>query len=163
MPTLFCTAKLSKLFGVRVRYDSVSMDNWNGHLFSLEKRKCIVVVHKETFYSVVLFDVLKGDLGNFDQMFLDNYLEQLKNDGLLTDAIQRKALKEFPKWNISVTDDDKSAIGYINDCIKRLTWPFGGDTPTITGTKEYVKKYYNENLIGSRGYVSPIELMRSKL
>ena len=147
MVTIFCSAKLGKLMGVKTRYPSLSLNNWNGHLFTLERRKCIVFVHKETYYSFVLFDVLKKDLADFKKVFIDNLLLQLGHDRLLNASVEKCIIQELESVEISTTDGDKSTIGFINDCISRLIFEVDGVAPTIERTKHYVYNYYNENLL----------------
>jgi len=163
MPTIFCSIKLAKLMGVKTRLPSVSIDNWNGHLFALQGRKCLVFVHKETFYSFVIFDVLKKELSDLKRIFTDNFLKQLENDNLLSDSVKDVIIKDFQNFELSTTDGDKSTIGYLNDCIARLTWKRDGRSPTIEKTKIYVEKYYNKNLLLSRKAITPNELMAERL
>ena len=170
MPIIFCSTKLSRLAGLKTRLPSISMDNWNGHLFHLEGRKCLVFVHKETFYSFVVFDVLKKQLSDFRQIFIDNLMEQLQNDGLLSEELKHFIIKDYQDFQISTTDGDKSTIGFMNDCIGRLTWEVDGRPPTIEKMKHYVFHYYNANPLTSRKWTTttekwttPKELMREKL
>jgi hypothetical protein len=162
MPAIFCTTKLAKLIGVKTRLPSLSIDNWNGHLFALQGRKCLVFVHKETFYSFVIFDVLKKELSDFKRIFTDNFLKQLANDNLLSDSLRNLIIKDFQNFELSTTDGDKSTIGYLNDCIARLTWERDGRSPTIEETKIYVESYYNKNPLLSRK-ATPNELMAERL
>ena len=163
MPTLFCSSKLSKLIGLKERLPSISIDNWNGHIFYLEGRKCIVFVHKETFYSFVAFNILKKDILDFKSLFIFNFLKQLEKDKLLTDIIKNGILKEFQDFELSTTDGDKSTIGFLNDCINRLTWNRGALKPTIDQVRKYVDEHYNDCPLLSRQVSTPIELMKERL
>jgi len=163
MPTIFCSTKLSKLIGIQTRLPSLSLDNWNGHIFNLEKKKCLVFVHKETIYSFVIFDILKRHLKDLQKMFLEGLLNQLDNDKLLTDDNKNAIINEFGTIEFSTTDDDKSTIGFLNDCVNRLTWERQGKAPTIIQIKEYVSKYYNDNILLSRKATTPNKLMAEKL
>ena len=169
MPILFCSVKLAKLTGVKTRLPSISMDNWNGHLFALQGRKCLVFVHKETCYSFVIFNVLKKQLLDFKQLFVDHFLMQLEHDNLLSGELKKSILSDFQNLEFSTTDGDKSAIGYLNDCITRIKWEREGRPPTLEEAKFYVENYYNENPIfqkhgtGSKRLVKPKMLMKGKL
>lgn len=163
MPTVFCSIKLSKLAGLKTRLPSLSMDNWNGHIFALQGRKCLVFVHKETFYSFVILDILKRQLTDFKQLFTGNFIKQLEHDNLLSDSLAHSIAKDFQNIEFSTTDGDKSTIGYLNDCITRLTWERDGRSPTIDETKKYVENYYNENPLMQKKGINPKELMRKKL
>lgn len=162
MPIVFCSVKLSKLVGLKARLPSLSPDNWNGHLFTLERRKCAVFVHKETFYSFVVFGILKKDLLDFKTFFIHHFLEQLNNDGLLSDKLKQVIINHFETVELSTTDGDKSAIGYMNDCISRLTWEVDGHPPTIAQKSVYVSRYYNENYLMPRK-TTPKKLMKEAL
>lgn len=163
MPIVFCSAKLSKLIGLKTRLPSISIDNWNTHLFPMKGRKCLVFAHKETCYSFVIFDVLKKDLADFKKLFIDNFLKQLSNDGLLTDDYKNKIMSDFNEFEISTTDGDKSAIGFLNDCIYRLTWPDEPGNREVAEMLHYVENYYNENPLGKKNYQTPKELMLQRL
>ena len=139
------------------------MDNWNAHLFALQGRKCLAIVHKETFYSFVIFDFLKGQLPDFKQLFIDNLLRQLEKDKLLSKKFEKYLIEDFQNFELSTTDGDKSTIGYLNDCIIRLTWEREGRSPTIEEAKNYVEKYYNHNPLLSRKAITPIELMSERI
>ncbi|MFS8082208.1 MAG: DUF6933 domain-containing protein [Ginsengibacter sp.] len=159
MPTIFCSAKLSKLIQLKKRLPSISMNNWNAHLFFLERRKCMVFVHKETLYSFAILDVLKRDFNHFQQLFIDNYLLQLDKDRLLTMAIRSAVSNEFQHFELSITDGDKSSIGFLNNCVSRLTWPVNNKPTQISDTKKYLENYYNSYPISNRLYKSGRESM----
>ncbi len=131
MVTLFCSTKLSKLLSIKTKLPSVSTNNWNGHLFSLEGRKCLVFLHKETVYSFVLFDVLKKDLKDFKEVFINHFLQQLHDDYGISEEVKESVRSELADMEISATDGDKSAIGFLNDCVMRLTWPREFNVATI--------------------------------
>ena len=161
MAIVFCSVKLTKLLGVKKRLPSISMDNWNGHLFYLEGRKCLVFLHKETLYSFVLFDVLKKDLKNFKEVFTENLLKQLDNDFRISDEVKEVVKKDLGEIELSTTDGDKIAIGYLNDCIQRLTWPRDFPVATIPEIRRYVQFYFNENPTKTR--TTPKKMMAEKL
>ncbi len=163
MPVLFCSAKLSKLLALKTRLPSLSMNNWNGHQFSFKGRKCLIFVHKETLYSFVLFDFLKKDLLNVRKVFIENFIEQLKQDHLYNADVGISVRKEFEEFDLSTTDGDRSTIGFINDCIMRILWPDADGNISVEKAKYYVQNNYNKNPLGSRNYSSAIKLMKEKL
>lgn len=163
MPIVFCSAKLSKLIGLKNRFSSISIDNWNAHLFPLKGRKCLVFAHKETCYSFVILDILKKDLKDFKQLFIVNFLQQLESDHLLTTELMGLILKDFQDFELSTTDGDKTNIGFLNDCVYRLSWPGYFKGPTFDLVKHYVENYYNEDPLAKKKYRTPKELMRERL
>lgn len=163
MITIFCSAKLSKLLGLKTRLESISLENWNAHLFALDGRKCLVFVHKDTLYSFVLFDVLKKDLKDFEKSFVTGFLEQLNNDGLLTPAIEEKIQTAYKSLQLSTTDGDKITIGNLNDCVTRLKWGNDGMVSLLDSAKKHCSGPYNDCPMGSRKYATGKALMREYL
>ncbi len=159
MPTIFCSTKLSKLIGLKTKLSTPIKDDWNGHLFAVQGRKCIAFVHKETFYSFAMFDVLKSDLKEFKKIFIENFFKQLNDDGLLTTELKEKLILHYQNFEIATTDNDRSTIGYLNDFIARIKYYRDGLPQTLEVAKEYVSCYSNENLIGVRSYINAKELM----
>ena len=162
MAIIFCSAKLGKLLGVKNRLPSISMNNWNGHLFFLEGRKCLVFIHKETLYSFVMFDVLKKELADFKEVFIKHLLQQLHDDFRISDEIKESIKRDLENIELSTTDGDKIAIGYLNDCVNRLTWPREFHIATIPEIKEYVQFHYNTIPILKRKS-TPKRMMAEKL
>ena len=163
MPTIFCSLKLSKLLDLKSKLTSISLNNWNGHLFALEGRKCIAFVEKETLYSFVLFDVLKKDLKDFKIVFTIGFLNQLKSDGLLSEAVKRYIMKDFQDFEISTTDGDRATIGFINDIISRLTYGWYDSETTIERAKRCMNETCNSIVVAPRKYAKPVNLMAAKL
>ncbi|MFY7901210.1 MAG: DUF6933 domain-containing protein, partial [Chitinophagaceae bacterium] len=121
-------------------------------------------VHKETFYSFVLMDVKKKDFSNLKNLFIEGFVTQLKKDQLFSSVIEKKipSISDEP-FVLSTTDSDRSTIGYINDCIYRLTVYQTSPEYTIEDLYVYIDEYYNNNYITVKKYQKPIDLMRQSL
>lgn len=125
MAILFCSHKLSRLLGITrpktiqawIEDDSLK---WNAQLFFLNRRKCIIFMHKKTLYLFVIFDILKKDLLDFSTFFIQNLIQQLKSDNLLNPNFMKYLDEKYQKIQIESTDNDKKVIGSINDCIYRI-------------------------------------------
>jgi hypothetical protein len=122
MTTIFCSKKFHQFIGSKAsiipidKSDSVIGD-WNCHLFSLERKKCLIFINNKSYYSLFTVGVVKKDLTDFDTFFSDLLLEQLMYDRLIS-------LKELPiiKKNVgqlilSQTNNDKKTIGTMNELI----------------------------------------------
>ncbi len=162
MITIFCSLKLSKLINIQVRQESISLNNWNGDLFSIDGRKCIVFVHKETLYSFVLLNILKKDLSDFGNVFLNGFIQQLEKDNILTELLKERIVAEYADLQISTTDGDKSTIGFMNDCISRFRWNRNSTIPVMKQVQKHINSFYNKNPLGTRNYKTGIELMLEK-
>ena len=111
----------------------------------------------------MFFDILKSQLKNFKELFLDKFLEQLQFDKLLSPELEAKIRNDFNSFELSTTDDDRSTIGFLNDCIARLKWQQNDEPPTIAEVRTYVRNYYNNTPLLSRNAATPKELMADRL
>jgi hypothetical protein len=62
-----------------------------------------------------------------------------------------------------MTNNDKSAIGSINDCISRITFSLVDNKCSLKEAKNYVKKNLNDTPMGAVKYQFPIKLMKEKI
>jgi hypothetical protein len=164
MPTIFCSHKLAKFLGIshKLKPEPNSNWDWNAHLFLLDRRKCLVFVEKESLYTVAVFGIVKKDLKNLKSIFLTYFLEQLNWDKLLTNSVKDLIIRDLNTIELSTTDNDKSMIGYINDCVVRLKWHRVGDSD-IAGAKYYLQNYFHDLPLGMRDFDNARNTMTKKL
>lgn len=163
--TIFCSKKLSDLLGLKTKRTelSCSCEKWNGHLFYLDKKKCVVFMHKETLYSVVLLDILKKDLENLNELFIDNFIKQLYSDKILPQDKEVKTRNAYKQITLQLTDNDQSIIGSLNDCVLRIKYSRYDKGDTLTNAKEYIGRNLNATPMGARNFFYPKELMEKKI
>jgi hypothetical protein len=164
-PTVFCSKKLSDFLGLKTKRTELSdsCEKWNGHLFYLDGRKCLIFMHKETSYSVVLLDIVKKDLANLNELFIDNFIKQLYSDKILLQDKERKIRNEYKQLSLQLTDNDKSIIGSINDCVFRIQFCKNDDGNVLTNAKVYINNYLNATPMGSKKFYYAKELMKAKI
>ncbi|CAN5535792.1 hypothetical protein BH10BAC5_BH10BAC5_05480 [soil metagenome] len=160
IPHLFCSKKLSDLILLKTNKSETieSNEKWNGHLFYIDKRKCLIFIHKQTLYSVVVIDILKKDLDNFNKFFTDNFIKQLYIDNILNIDNEEKIKEIYNRINLRTTDNDRRVTGFLNDGVFRMKsciYDLG---------KSYIRNYRYNNLnitpMGSKKIIYPIEEMR---
>ena len=119
---LCCTKKLQKELGVSKADGSnegVSVERqWHANIFRAQRRKCLIFTHSITLYTFVVLRVLKRDLVNIEQVFLENLELQLIQDGLEdplilppSDQIQHIPIKK---------SQNMSVVASMNDFIWRI-------------------------------------------
>lgn len=164
-PTAFCSKKLSDFVGLKTKRTEISdnSEKWNGHLFYLDKKKCLVFMHKETCYSVVLLDIVKKDLANLNELFIDNFIKQLYSDKILPQDKENKIRNDYKQLNLQLTDNDKSTIGSINDCVFRIKLSKNDHGNVLMNAKFYINNYLNETPMGSKQFHCAKELMKEKI
>jgi len=71
MLTLYCSQKLQKYIGFKENQIEqgvhTPINSWNGHLFSIEKKKGLIFMNHKTYFSVVLYPFKKSDLKNLNE------------------------------------------------------------------------------------------------
>jgi hypothetical protein len=175
MTRIYCSAKLEAFFGklgsAPTEKNHSKFGDWNGHLFYVGRKKCLIFVNNRTAYTLLMVDVSKKDLLNFPSLFKETFIQQLDNDIVLTERQEIELRRELSELEICRTNNDKKIIGTINhhlEAIKIDFDRFGGgiDIDTV----KLVEKY-NDFILGTkldnvekkRGYFIPKEVMSELL
>lgn len=121
MNVIYCSTKLSSLLRVHENIDknqilpATALGSWNAHIFYFGGKKCLQFVNKNSIYSVTLCNFRKTDLASLKVLFLKALVAQCKWDGIYIDENMLK--NHFGKIAFAKTDNDKRAIGCLNDLI----------------------------------------------
>ena len=153
MPSIFISTKLSNLIGksrlsLFDKSHLSSKDDWNAQLFTVDRRKCIIITNKATLYSAVRLDILKRDLSDLKLFFIDALLNQLKSDQLYSNKGEGYLSDNLAKLIFTTTDNDKKVIGSMNDMIYQLK----------VGIQHRVPDLLNPTDINAAKYVNSIPM-----
>jgi hypothetical protein len=92
--TIYCSKKLETFLGKITPTihptDPSILGDWNGHLFTIDRKKCLIFMNNKTCYSVVMTNVLKKDAKNFGQVFKNRLFRQLYHDLTLNERQEIK-------------------------------------------------------------------------
>jgi hypothetical protein len=169
--TIYCSKKLETFLGqitstVQPTENSIFGD-WNGHLFTIDRKRCLIFMNNRTCYSVVMKNVLKKDTKDFGQVFKERLIRQLGHDLNINERQEVKLRKEFGDVTLTKSNNDKKIIGTINHHVENLKYNSYGagvescDEVNVTGV-------LNDYLVGTKiatdkkrnqDYFRPIELM----
>ena len=165
MVNVFCTSKLKEFLKPLVDTSKpiVNNEQWNAHLLYLEGRKCIIFLNKETIYSFVLFDILKKDISNIRRLFIDGFINKLYEDEILELKDELVLRMKYENTRFLPTNNDKRAIGSINDCISRITFSPIYNKCSLKEAEIYVEKNLNDIPMGAVKYQFPTDLMKEKI
>jgi hypothetical protein len=165
MANVFCSSKLKEFLKPLIAINKTIENNeqWNAHLFYLEGKKCIIFLNKETIYSFVLFEILKKDISNIRRLFIDGFINKLYEDDILELKDELVLRMKYENISFLMINNDKSAIGSINDCISRITFSPVDNKCSLKEAKNYVKKNLNDTPMGAVKYQFPIKLMKEKI
>jgi len=173
MTHIYCTKKMESFLGtvepVSIDMETTNLGNWNGHLFTIDRRKNLIFTNDKTAYSFVLLDVVKKDVKDFGTMFRESLLRQLDNDLKINEQQEIKLRRELRDIRIHSTNNNKKIIGTINECvytIKTHAYLQGG-LNQLTSIK--IGQNLNDNILrtklalNDKQYFHPKDLMKSLL
>jgi Domain of unknown function (DUF6933) len=131
MTRIYCTNKLQNFFGtveqvLPSEQFSSEFGDWNGHLFWIEKRKCLIFMNNKTYYSIFFLDILKKDLEDFPILFNKQLVEQLTNDNIINYENEAFVNALCEKLTFYKTNNDRRILGMMNDFIYHFKANFYG-------------------------------------
>ena len=122
MTTIYCSNKLKDFIG-STRLTSVDSStqnpfgDWNAHLFYFDRHKHLIFVNNKSFYSIIIEDIKKADLKNFDKLFLNRLTDQLVFDKVIDISDALITIQKLLPLRLSNTNNDKKTIGTMNEFI----------------------------------------------
>ena len=122
MSRIYLSAKLQKLFPpiapqARDNLPGSALGDWNALLFTVDRKKCVVLVNNKSYYAVFLAGILKKDLKNFPELFLTHLLRQLVYDKVIDTADTALIQEHYGQQALLRTNNDKKTLGTMNDFI----------------------------------------------
>ena len=171
MPIIYCTKKLANF----INRDGLSpiqpetpspLGEWNGHLFTINRKKCLVFVNNRSWYSVFITDISKKDLADFNQLFLSRVVQQMIHDLHLTNKELAVLENHFGPVRLASTNNDKKTLGIIND----LVYTFKVHCQIKYGALDYLPLIHENEIMNdtirntSKGYTHlfrPIDAMKN--
>ncbi|MBO6794126.1 MAG: hypothetical protein JJ895_09450 [Balneolaceae bacterium] len=102
------------------------INSWNAHFLTIENKKCWLLTHTKTRYTVVLPDINANKIKSLRFSFLDQIMNQyLKDDNRINfeeNVDPTKFEKFIGSFEFYPTNNDKSCIAYLNRRIEDLEW-----------------------------------------
>lgn len=158
--TLRCTAKLLKLLGTR---PSDLLDappcaqDWYANLLWIDGRKCLLITHAGTLFSLFLPDVRAADLRPIGAALLPPLRAELVREALPADTFG--PLADTAPVHLAKTAD-RSVLGCMNDLALRCEWTIERAGGLARLDLADLHRGLQRNLSGARGYARPIDLVR---
>jgi hypothetical protein len=116
MVNVFCTRKTESLITVekkRENYNPID-ENWLCNLIAVGGKKSLYFIDKKTLYSILLLNVKKKDLQNIESLFIEEFISQLKIDGILNPEKELIIRNKFSEITFYETDNDQKTLGTCN-------------------------------------------------
>jgi len=116
-----------------------ALGNWNATVFFVERKKYWLITNSLTKYNVILADVKATDLINIDSIFIKNFHEQLRYDGV--HVALEKLTGLTGKLCFLPTNNDRSMTGFQNQRLFEFSvWLSYVDTLTRKHQLEFTHK-----------------------
>ena len=169
---IFCSKKLETFLGgvtpTIPSTESSVFGDWNGHLFTIDRRKCLIFMNNKTCYSFVMANVLKKDFKDFRQVFKERLIRQLDYDLNITERQEIEFREELDSVVLVKSNNDKKIIGTINHHVDNLKYPNyqGGienwDEVSVSGILNdyFVGTKLTADRRRNRDFFKPLDLMK---
>jgi hypothetical protein len=159
---LRCTTRLLKLLGNRsgVLVDAdPGGDDWYANMFSIERRKCLLLVHADTLFPILDADVRVAQLND-----LGLYAARLIVDALACEGLAGTALGPTDPSAVRVARTvSRSILGHMNEMTFEAQHLIAYDGGLQDADIETVNRRLRRGLHGRGGdYVVPLELAAAR-
>ncbi len=135
MNVIFCSAKLAKLIKVTTKVEvaglesTTGMGHWNADLFFHQRKKYLLFMNKRSIYSATVQDYRKTDLLTLKLLFLKALEAQCRWDHI---SLSKEKLRQhFSEILFATTNNDRSAIGSLNDLIYHAKASLDAGSPAV--------------------------------
>jgi hypothetical protein len=150
MITIHCTKKLLSRLPVgvgeqlRSEYSNYFAANdvtptllsgWHGHLVTLQRRQCVLLVHDTTRFPVFIPALKKDDFAIFDHHFSDCFMNTLLKTGA-EDELMDAAVAQLAPLMIENTIN-RSVLGTINQMVQHIQFAVDDGDVTISEITGY--------------------------
>ncbi|WP_315672080.1 DUF6933 domain-containing protein [Clostridium sp. 19966] len=126
MLTVHCTKKLLDELKIDIDKKIISINDpifsWHSHLFTFNRKKCVIVMNNKTRFNFVLVGLKKADLLKFDSLIVN----EIKNN-LLAEKIDEAVIDRYLQVCSVViykTSSDRSILSQINEMKRSIEYVF---------------------------------------
>lgn len=98
--------------------DLFDENSWNAHYVVFYGKKCWVLTHSDTRYTVIVPDVSAGKIADFRSLFLNSLIAQLAFLGTVNDELVDQFIGELEFYP---TNGDRSCISNLNKRIFEIS------------------------------------------
>jgi hypothetical protein len=159
-----CTAKALKLLGLHpssLAEITPAADDWYLNLLWLDGRKCLLLTHASTNFSVFVPDIRKADLNPVGPFLTDAITAALDADALPRDSLgpldasNVQLAKTASRRVLGIMNETAAHVDYILDRDRGLL-----DVDTISVNQQLQRTLHSD---GHGDYATPIELVRQRI
>jgi hypothetical protein len=136
-----------------------SDDDWYLNLLWLDRRKCLLITHAGTLFSVLAAGVRKPDLRSVGPYVVDALELELRSEGLPPDTLGRldPDAVEFAKTA------SRSTLGFMNEMGVQIRYEIAAAGSLSNCDVGSLNRHLRRTLHNRGGYVYPIDLVAQRL
>ncbi|MGH2660470.1 MAG: DUF6933 domain-containing protein [Actinomycetota bacterium] len=157
-----CTNKLLQLLEARAAslvQAPPTEDDWYANLLWLDRRKCLLLTHDGTLFSVFTADVLKRDLQPFGVYLVWMIEARLREEHLPIDA-----LGELDPDSVRLARTaSRSVLGFMNDMAQACRYQVEASGGLAVTDVEALNRRLLRTLHNREGYHDPLELVARRI
>lgn len=158
-----CTGKLLELLGKRpaaLVERSPDVDDWYANLLVFDRRKCLLISHAGTFFSLFVADVRVGELRPFGRRVVGLITGALLEEGLPIGVLGRLDSDEV--WLARTAS--KQVLGVMNQMAFEIGWLVDQAGGVLNVDSDEVNRRLRRGLHTKDGaYRRPLELVLERL
>jgi hypothetical protein len=120
---LQATQKMQDFVGVKtteVPDETDHFECWHANLFYLNRKKCLLLTHNESIYSLFLYNVVKKEVPTLIERIKNQLKEQMRRDDFTIAQIAHM-LESLGEIRYAKTSDRK-VMGHLNDMVHTVKW-----------------------------------------
>jgi hypothetical protein len=129
---------------------------WHGNIFMIGRKKCLLLVHNESYYSVFIYGVTKKDVKNLPSIVKKYLTELLRKDDFTLSQIVKfiQTVDEI----IYAKTSNKKVMGVMNNMILTLKYYNMTEDELTLAYRLNNTPYHND-----KNYFNSIEVLRDLL
>ena len=134
-------------------------DDWYVNLVWVDGKKCLLLTHAGTLFSIFVAGVRKADLVPFGPYVVSAVVEELRSEGLPTDALGHL---DADAVRLAKTAS-RSTLGFMNDIAAHCRFEVAHAGGLVHTDTSALNHRLRRTLNNHRGYAYPIERVAERL
>jgi len=164
MAQIQCTQKLLKELKVKqeeIQYESPILANWYANILLIDRRKCVLLTHQNTLYSVFIPGLKKPDFMHFPEVLGQNVFKNLLKEEIPQAQIEQ-VLNEFQTLSYTKTSN-RSVLGSMKDLAFQINY-YVSDDGGLNNINSYELNYHlNRTPMSAIEHTYPIDSFKKLL
>jgi len=156
--TIQSTKKLQDFIGIKtdnIPTDAESINLWHGNIFMIGRRKCLLLTHNESYYSLFIYGITKKDIKDLSQIIKKQLTELLRRDEFTLEQIVK--ITETIETIEYAKTSDRKVLGVMNDMVHMLKYY------NMTEDELTLSARMNHTPYKRKGFAFPVDELKSFL